>query len=131
MQPLCHACIAAAILGLALGSTPSPTRDQRHALILWGGRPDLPANMVVNQATRTALYGEFGSDVDIRFEHVEESASQADEQPALRDFLRHKYASRRFDVLIAIVPRAVTARVRRSSHRPHRQYPCGRRTRRR
>jgi C4-dicarboxylate-specific signal transduction histidine kinase len=100
---------ASAAAGRAEAQSPSASpQDQRHVLLLWGGRPDLPANIVVNQAIRTTLHKEFGSDVDIRFEYVEEPANPGDEQPALRDFLRHKYASGRFDLVIAIAPWAVS-----------------------
>ena len=68
---------------------------------------DLPVNDVVNRSIRTTLYEEFGSGVDFRFEFVEETPNPRD-QTALRDFLRSKYASRRFDLVIAISTWAIS-----------------------
>jgi signal transduction histidine kinase len=75
---------------------------QKNVLMLWGGRVDLPANVVVNQIIRERLHRELGSDVDLRFEHVEPTVYPARANAALRDFLRTKYAQQRFDLLIAI-----------------------------
>jgi len=90
---------------------PAPARaqpaEQKHVLILWGGRVDLPVNDVVNRAIRTTLYEEFGSGVDFRFEFVEEASDPRD-QTALRDFLRSKYTSQRFDLVIPIATWAIS-----------------------
>jgi len=91
--------VAAVLLGAACDSAPLLAQDQKHVLILWGGRPDLPVNIVVNQTIRATLYQEFGSGVDLRFEYVED-IDQRQEQLALRDFLRQKYASYRVDLII-------------------------------
>jgi signal transduction histidine kinase len=93
--PLVAGMLVSAVL--SAGALPSPV--QKRVLILWGGRVDLPANVVVNQVIRGRLYREFGTDVDTRFEYVEPSAAP---QSALRDFIRQKYAGQSFDVLIAI-----------------------------
>jgi signal transduction histidine kinase len=98
--------VGLAILAIVLDVAPVLAQGQKHVLILWGGRPDLPVNVVVNQTIRTALYEEFGAEVDLHFEYVEDPPSDAD-RPALRDFLRHKYASYRLDLLIAIANGAV------------------------
>ena len=98
--------VGAAILGATLHGPVAQAEDQKHVLILWGGRADLPVNVVVNQAIRKTLYEEFGAGVDFRFEYVEERAS-AGEQLALRDFLRAKYASYPFDLVIAIAGSAI------------------------
>ena len=103
------AAIAVAVLGALLAPAPARAQpaEQKHVLILWGGRADLPANEVVNRTIRTELYEEFGSGVDFRFEFVEEASTPRDET-ALRDFLRSKYASHRFDLVIAISTWAVS-----------------------
>jgi signal transduction histidine kinase len=98
--------VAAVLLGAACDSAPLLAQDQKHVLILWGGRPDLPVNIVVNQTIRATLYQEFGSGVDLRFEYVED-IDQRQEQLALRDFLRQKYASYRVDLIIAIAGSAI------------------------
>src|SRR5688572_6953922 len=98
--------VAAAILGSVLDGSAALAEEQKQVLILWGGRPDLPINSAVNEAIRSALHAEFGSAVDLRFEYVEADASPADQLP-LRDFLARKYASRPFDLLIAIATSAI------------------------
>jgi signal transduction histidine kinase len=98
--------IGAAILAATLQASVARAQDQKHVLIFWGGRADLPVNVVVNQAIRTTLYEAFGADVDIRFEYVEERAD-VPEQVALRDFLRQKYAFYRIDLVIAIAGSAI------------------------
>jgi signal transduction histidine kinase len=101
--------LGASVLLLAL---PAPLLEaqpqQKRVLLLWGGRPDLPGNMAVNQAIRTALFREFATDVDLRFEFAEPPADPDDPQQALRDFLRAKYAGQRFDLVIALANYAVT-----------------------
>ena len=108
IPPRWASAIGAVLCALLL---PAPARaqaaEQKHVLILWGGRADLPANDVVNRAIRTTLYEEFGSGVDFRFEFVEEASTPRD-QPALRDFLRTKYASQPFDLVIAIATWAMS-----------------------
>jgi signal transduction histidine kinase len=99
--------IGSAFLAGLLGPPPAVAQDvQKHVLIVWGGRADLPVNVVVNQAIRKALFDAFGSDVDLRFEYVEDRSDER-EQRAQRDFLRQKYDSYRFDLLIAIAGSAI------------------------
>ena len=73
------AAIAVAVLGALLAPAPARAQpaEQKHVLILWGGRVDLPVNDVVNRGIRTTLYEEFGSGVDFRFEFVEEASISA------------------------------------------------------
>ena len=60
----------AAAAALLLAPAPAPAAVQKQVLILWGGRSDLPVNVVVNSAIRAALFESFGADVDLRFEYV-------------------------------------------------------------
>jgi len=83
------------------------TQAQKKVLLLWSGRPDLPANVVVNQTIRSALFREFGADVDILFEFVESAGEPARLDPVLRDFLRAKYSGLRFDLVIAVASNAI------------------------
>jgi signal transduction histidine kinase len=98
--------VAAAVLGTAFLPAPSRAQGQKRVLVVWGGRADLPVNVVVNQAIRRTLYEAFGSDVDLRFEYAEDRANEH-EQRALRDFLSRKYDSYRFDLIIAIAGSAI------------------------
>jgi C4-dicarboxylate-specific signal transduction histidine kinase len=98
--------VGAAILLAVLDARPALAQEQKHVLVLWGGRPDLPINTAVNQEIRSALHAEFGPEVDLRFEYVEANADPAEQLP-LRDFLARKYASGRFDLLVAIASSSI------------------------
>jgi len=74
--------------------------------MLWGGRPDLYANAEVDRIIRSRLTKEFGSRVDIHTEYFDTFRAEEEERLALRDFIKRKYAGKRFDIVIAVADQA-------------------------
>ena len=82
---------------------------QKIVLCLYGGRPDLPANDVVDNVIRSTLEKEFGSHVDFYAEFLDASRwPEAETESAFRDYLRHRYARKKPSVIIAVAEPTIT-----------------------
>lgn len=76
---------------------------QKVVLALYGGRPDLPANVLVDDIIRSTLEQELGPALDFYAEFLDSPRlPEADTQAAARDFLHRKYAHRKLSVIIAV-----------------------------
>jgi signal transduction histidine kinase len=100
--------LGAALLAVSLASAASGEEEvQKSVFMLWGGRPDLYANAEVDRIIRSRLTQEFGSHVDIHTEYVDTFRDEEQERLALRDFIRRKYAGKRFALLVPVSDTAV------------------------
>ena len=76
---------------------------QKVVLALYGGRSDLPANVLVDDIIRSTLEHELGPGLDFYAEFLDTPRlPEAETQAAARDFLRRKYAHRKLSVIIAV-----------------------------
>ena len=92
--------------GLAL-ETPA-AESQKIVLALYGGRPDLPANFVVDDVIRSTLEKELGSRLDFYAEFLDASRwPEAETETAFHDYLQHRYAQKRPSVIIAVAQPAI------------------------
>jgi PAS domain S-box-containing protein len=81
---------------------------QRAVLALYGSRPDLPSNLIVDQIIRSTLEGELGPRLDFYAEFVDTSRwSEGETQVAVHDFLRRRYAQRKLSAIIAVARPAI------------------------
>jgi len=100
--------VLAVVIGLIpLARGAAGTDAQKSVFVLWGGRPDLYANAEVDHTLRSRLDREFGTNIDIHMEYVDTFRDDEEERRLLRDFIRHKYAGKSFDVVIPISNSAV------------------------
>ena len=101
-------CLAIFLLvpGFAFG-TPAG-EHQKAVLALYGSRPDLPANVMVDEIIRSTLERGLGPRLDFYAEFLDAARwPEGEAQAALRDFLRRKYAQRRLSVIIAVARPAI------------------------
>ena len=95
------------VAGLA-AETPA-AEPQKIVLALYGGRPDLPANFVVDDILRSTLEKELGSHLDFYAEFLDASRwPEAETESAVHDYLRHRYAQKRPSVIIAVAQPAIS-----------------------
>ncbi|HWC20474.1 MAG TPA: ABC transporter substrate binding protein, partial [Terriglobales bacterium] len=81
---------------------------QKIVLALYGGRPDLPANFVVDEIIRSTLEKELGSRLDFYAEFLDAVRwPEAETESAVRDYLRRRYAQKRPSVIIAVAQPAI------------------------
>ena len=104
--PLIPLLIALSVAGFAAdGPAPEP---QKAVLALYGSRPDLPANVIVDGIIRSTLERELGSRLDFYAEFLDTARwPEAEAQALLRDLIRRKYAQRKFSAIIAVARPAV------------------------
>jgi len=94
------------VAGLAL-ETPA-AQPQKIVLALYGGRPDLPANFVVDDIIRSTLEKELGSHLDFYAEFLDASRwPEAETESAVHDYLQDRYAQKRPSVIIAVAQPAI------------------------
>jgi signal transduction histidine kinase len=94
------------VTGFALDA-PAAER-QKVVLALYGSRPDLPANVLVDEIIRSTLERELGSRLDFYAEFIDTARwPEGETQAAVRDFLRRKYAQRKLNVIIAVAQPAI------------------------
>jgi two-component system, NarL family, sensor kinase len=92
---------ASAWLFLNPGKAALAAEAQKSVLAIFGDRSSLPGNVVVDRTIRSTLAQQFDVGIDIHSEYVD--VQPLDQTyPALRDFLRSKYAGKRFDVILAV-----------------------------
>src|SRR5882724_6353915 len=82
---------ASAWLFLNPGSVTLAYEAQKNVLAIYGNRNSLPGNVVVDRTIRSMLFQHFDVGIDIHSEYVDVMPLNQT-YPALRDFLRRKYA---------------------------------------
>jgi PAS domain S-box-containing protein len=94
------------VAGLALEAP--GVEPQKIVLALYGGRPDLRANLVVDEIIRSTLEKELGSHLDFYAEYIDETRwTEEETQSAAHDYLRRRYAQKRPSVIIAVAQPAI------------------------
>jgi PAS domain S-box-containing protein len=81
---------------------------QRAVLALYGSRPDLPSNIIVDEILRSTLERELGPRLDFYTEFLDTARwPEGETQSAVHDFLRRRYAQKKLDVIIAVARPAI------------------------
>ena len=81
---------------------------QMAVLALYGSRPDLPTNVIVDEIIRSTLERELGSRLDFYAEFLDTSRwPEGETQIAVHDFLRRRYANKKLSVIIAVARSAI------------------------
>ena len=99
---------------LMVFSVPSVALDvpaaepQKAVLALYGSRPDLPSNLIVDEIIRSSLERELGPRLDFYAEFLDTARwPEGEIQIAVHDFLRRKYAQRKLSAIIAVARPAI------------------------
>ena len=104
---LLYLAIIWSVAGLALEA--NAAEPQKIVLALYGGRPDLPANFVVDEIIRSTLEKELGSHLDFYAEFLDAARwPEAETESAVHDYLQHRYAQKRPSVIIAVAEPAIS-----------------------
>ena len=81
---------------------------QRAVLALYGSRPDLPSNVIVDEIIRSTLERELGPRLDFYAEFLDTARwPEGEAQVAVHEFIRRKYAQRKLSVIIAVARPAI------------------------
>jgi PAS domain S-box-containing protein len=81
---------------------------QKAVLALYGSRPDLPSNIIVDEILRSTLERELGSNLDFYAEFLDTARwPEGETQIVVHDFLRRRYAQRKLSVIIAVARPAI------------------------
>jgi len=84
------------------------TTPQTIVLALYGGRPDLPANVIVDEIIRSTLERELGPRLDFYTEFIDTARwPEAETQSAVHDYLRRRYAHKKPSAVIAVAQSAI------------------------
>lgn len=84
------------------------TEPQKVVLALYSNRPDLPANIIVDEVIRSTLERELGPRLDFYTEFLDTTRwPQAETQSAVHDFLRRRYAHKQLSAIIAVAQPAI------------------------
>ena len=87
---------------------PPAAEPQKAVLALYGSRPDLRANVLVDEIIRSTLERELGPRLDFYAEFLDTARwPEAEAQAVLRDFLRRRYAQKKLSVIIAVARPAI------------------------
>ena len=87
---------------------PPAAEPQKAVLALYGSRPDLRANILVDEIIRSTLERELGPRLDFYAEFLDTARwPEAEAQAVLRDFLRRRYAQKKLSVIIAVARPAI------------------------
>jgi PAS domain S-box-containing protein len=79
------------------------TEPQKIVLALYGSRPDLPANIIVDEIIRSTLERELGPRLDFYAEFLDTARwPEGETQSAVHDFLRRRYAHRKLSAIVAV-----------------------------
>jgi signal transduction histidine kinase len=101
-------CLTMVWSAAAIASEAPAAEPQKIVLALYGSRPDLPANVVVDEIIRSTLEKELGSRLDFYAEFLDATRWPEEEtQSAVHDYLRRRYAQKRVSVIIAVAPVAI------------------------
>src|SRR5215470_7176402 len=93
--------VAAAWL-LCIPASAFGARAQKNVLLVYDARADMPANVVVDQTIRRVLSAEFNIDLNIRSEYIDLPSLTKQDYSLLLPWLRRKYGSMSFDVVVAV-----------------------------
>jgi PAS domain S-box-containing protein len=103
LVPLVIVLSVSSFAGDAPGAEP-----QMAVLALYGSRPDLPSNVIVDEILRSTLERELGPRLDFYAEFLDAARwPEGEIQIAVHDSLRRKYAQRKLSVIIAIARPAI------------------------
>jgi len=81
---------------------------QKAVLALYGSRPDLASNAIVDEIIRSTLERELGSRLDFYAEFLDTSRwPEGETEIAVHDFLRRRYAGKKLSVIIAVARPAI------------------------
>jgi PAS domain S-box-containing protein len=81
---------------------------QKAVLALYGSRPDLPSNLIVDEIIRSTLERELGPRLDFYAEFLDTARwPEGEIQIAVHDFLRRRYAKTKLSVIIAVARPAI------------------------
>ena len=81
---------------------------QKAVLALYGSRPDLPANVIVDEIIRSTLERELGPRLDFYAEFIDTARwPEAETQSAVHDYLRRRYAHKKLSAVIAVAQSAI------------------------
>jgi PAS domain S-box-containing protein len=81
---------------------------QKVVLALYGSRPDLPSNVIVDEIIRSTLERELGPRLDFYAEYLDTARwTESETQIAVYEFLRRRYAKRKLSVIIAVARPAI------------------------
>ncbi len=95
-----------AVPGVALDA--HAAEPQKAVLALYGSRPDLPSNLIVDEIIRSTLERELGPRLDFYTEFLDTARwPEGETQVAVHDFLRRRYAQRKFSAIIAVARPAI------------------------
>jgi PAS domain S-box-containing protein len=84
------------------------TTPQTIVLALYDGRPDLPANVIVDEIIRSTLERELGPRLDFYTEFIDTARwPEAETQSAVHDYLRRRYAYKKLSAVIAVAQAAI------------------------
>jgi PAS domain S-box-containing protein len=82
-------------------------QQQSRVLVIFTGRSDMTANVVVENTIRSSLIEQFDVRLDFHTEYLDVRPFPEEDYPAVSDRLRKKYDGIRFDVIVAVVDDAV------------------------
>lgn len=95
-------------LFICFASHASAAERQQAVLALYGSRPDLPANVLVDEIIRSTLERDLGPRLDFYAEFLDTARwPEGETQAAVRDFLRRRYAKKKLSVIIAVARPAI------------------------
>jgi PAS domain-containing protein len=87
----------------AASSAAEVAAPARRVLLLYSNRADLPANIVVDQSLRGRLSEAVAGPIDVYAEYLDVTRFPEESQRELeRDYLRHRYANKSIDLIVAI-----------------------------
>jgi PAS domain S-box-containing protein len=97
------------VLSLSGFAADAPAAEpQKAVLALYGSRPDLPSNVIVDEIIRSTLERELGPRLDFYAEFLDTARwPEGEVQIAVHDFLRRRYAKRKLSLIIAVARPAV------------------------
>lgn len=97
------------VLSVSVFAADAPSAEpQRAVLALYGSRPDLPSNVIVDEILRSTLERELGPRLDFYTEFLDTARwPEGETQVAVHDFLRRRYAQRKLSAIIAVARPAI------------------------
>ena len=84
------------VLSVSCFAADAPAAEpQKAVLALYGSRPDLPTNVIVDEVLRSTLERELGPRLDFYAEFLDTARwPEGEVQIAVHDFLRRRYAKK-------------------------------------
>jgi signal transduction histidine kinase/ABC-type uncharacterized transport system substrate-binding protein len=101
-------CVVMVLSATGIALDAPAAEPQKTVLALYGSRPDLPANILVDEIIRSTLERELGPRLDFYAEFLDTARwPEAETQATVRDFLRRRYAQKKLSVVIAVAQPAI------------------------